>query len=243
MKRVEDYNKKQEKILERQKMHEEENKKKMEKKHLELCEKEKRCIETRMRNEKIIEQNRIDLINKINSNQEKILKQKEKNVRGTQERFIEAAIRKEDIEDNLRMKERAKEFVRMKKMEEMEEKSRRAENVKMQKLKIYEERKKMNRSLEKDKENLLMRFNELMSQRGYKSKEEVMKKLFDGEDTLINNKSTSNIGVNTNTNKNNINENNKEDEEYNDFQKEEEKGDNIFVTNLPKDNIVQKQET
>ena len=134
------------------------------------------------------------------------------------------------------MKERAKEFVRMKKMEEMEEKSRRAENVKMQKLKIYEERKKMNRSLEKDKENLLMRFNELMSQRGYKSKEEVMKKLFDGEDTLLNNKSTADIRENTN--KNNINEDNKEDEEYNDFQKEEEKGDNIFVTNLPKDNIV-----
>ena len=222
-------------------MHEEENKKKMEKKHLELCEKEKRCIETRMRNEKIIEKYRMELINKINSNQEKILKQKERNVRDTQERFIEAAIRKEDIEDNLRMKERAKEFVRMKKMEEMEEKSRRAENVKMQKLKIYEERKKMNRSLEKDKENLLMRFNELMSQRGYKSKEEVMKKLFDGEDTLLNNKSTADIRENTN--KNNINEENKEDEEYNDFQKEEEKGDNIFVTNLPKESIMQKQET
>ena len=61
------------------------------------------------------EENRLDLINKINSNQEKILKQKEKNARGTQERFIEQAMRQEDIEDNLRMKERAKEFVRLKK--------------------------------------------------------------------------------------------------------------------------------
>ena len=101
----------------------------MEKKHLELCEKEKRTLETRLRNEKIQEQNRLDLINKINSNQEKILKQKEKNARGTQERFIEQAMRQEDIEDNLRMKERAKEFVRLKKMEEMEEKSKIAENV------------------------------------------------------------------------------------------------------------------
>ena len=63
----------------------------------------------------------MELINKINLNQEKILKQKGKNMRGTQEIFIEAAIRKEDIEDNLRMKERAKEFARMKKMEVMEE--------------------------------------------------------------------------------------------------------------------------
>ena len=149
----------------------------MEKKHLELCEKEKRCKEALLRNEKIIEQNRLELINKINSNQEKILKQKEKNVRGTQERFIEQAMRQEDIEDNLRMKERAKEFERLKKMEEMEEKSKRAENVKIQKLRIYEERRKMNRSLEKDKENLLMKFNELMSSRKVKSKEEVMKEL------------------------------------------------------------------
>ena len=214
-----------------------------------MCEKEKRCIETRLRNEKIIEQNRLDLINKINLNQEKILKQKEKNVRGTQERLIEAAIRQEDIEDNLRMKERAKEFVRLKKMEEMEEKSRRAENVKMQKLRIYEERKKMNRSLEKDKENLLMKFNELMSQRGIKSKEEVMKQLFEGEDGYDNKNSGNNKSMadcrrnNTSTNKNNINENVKEEDEYNDFQKEEVKEDNIFVTNLPKESLMEKQET
>ena len=41
----------------------------------------------------------------------------------------------------------------------------------------------------------------------------------------------------------NIKENDKEDEEYNDFQKEEVKGDNIFVTNLPKESIIQNQET
>ena len=197
--------------------------------------------ETLLRNEKIIELNRLELINKINSNQEKILKQKEKNIRGTQERFVEQAMRKEDIEDNLRMKERAKEFVRMKKLEEMEEKSKRAENVKMQKLRIYEERRKMNRSLEKDKENLLMKFNELMSQRGVKSKEEVMKQLFDGEEgleykTMGNNKSMAN------SDKSNMsktfkkeNEKIKEEDEYNDFQKE----DNFFVTNLPKQSLEQ----
>ena len=243
LKRVEEYNKKQEKILERQKIHEEENKKKMEKKHLELCEKEKRCKETLLRNEKIIELNRLELINKINSNQEKILKQKEKNIRGTQERFVEQAMRKEDIEDNLRMKERAKEFVRMKKLEEMEEKSKRAENVKMQKLRIYEERRKMNRSLEKDKENLLMKFNELMSQRGVKSKEEVMKQLFDGEEGLEyktmgnnNNKSMANLDKsNMSKTFKKENEKIKEEDEYNDFQKE----DNFFVTNLPKQSLEQ----
>lgn len=109
--------------------------------------------------------------------------------------------------------------------------------------------KKMNRSLEKDKENLLMKFNELMSQRGIKSKEEVMKQLFEGEDGYDNKNSGNNKSMadcrrnNTSTNKNNINENVKEEDEYNDFQKEEVKEDNIFVTNLPKESLMEKQET
>ena len=141
------------------------------------------------------------------------------------------------------MKERAKEFVRMKKLEEMEEKSKRAENVKMQKLRIYEERRKMNRSLEKDKENLLMKFNELMSQRGVKSKEEVMKQLFDGEEGMEfktmgnnNNKSMANLDKsNMSKTFKKENEKIKEEDEYNDFQKE----DNFFVTNLPKQSLEQ----
>ena len=216
----------------------------MEQKHLELCEKEKRCIETRMRNEKKIEQNRLELLNKINSNQEKIIKQKEKNVRGIQERFIMASMRQEDIEDNLRMKERSKEFERLRKMEEIEERSKRAENIRIQKMRIFEERRKMNRSLEKDKERLLMKFNELMSQRGEKSKEEVMKQLFEGEDgigykTLANTKSMNNLG-NISVNKmNKTHDKIKEEDEYNDFN---QNNDNFFVTNLPKE-ALEKEET
>lgn len=64
------------------------------------------------------------------------------------------------------MKERAKEYERLKKLAEIEERNRRVDSIKNQKLKIYEERRKMNQSLERDKESLLLKFNELMSQRG-----------------------------------------------------------------------------
>ena len=175
---------------------------------------------------------------------EKILKQKELNNRETQERFIESSMKKEDIEDNLRMKERAKEFERIKKLAEIEERNKRVENIKQQKIKLYEERRKMNRSLEKDKEKLLLKFNEIMSQRGGKSKEDVMKKLFDEDilnsskfKTIKNNKSSSDVfktASNTNNNSktlktlnNKIVEEDKEND-YNDFQKE----DNFFVTNI-----------
>ena len=224
--------------MERQKIQEEENKKKMEERHLILCEKEKKCIEARIRNEKLIEQSRIELLKKINSNQEKILKQKELNNREMQERFIESSMRQEDIEDNLRMKEKAKEFDRLKKLSEIEERNKRVENIKLQKLLIYEERRKMNQTLEKDKENLLLKFNELMSQRGHKSKEAVLQQLFNGDISNYRNKSLDYNKSNPNFRSANFSkipkiedDKNKgnENDEYNDFQKED-----FFVTNMKK---------
>ena len=51
---------------------------------------------------KLKENYRIKLIEKINSSDEKIKKQKEDNLKLSKERFIELTIRKEDIEDNLK---------------------------------------------------------------------------------------------------------------------------------------------
>ena len=207
----------------------------MEERHLELCEKEKKCIEARLRNEEQIEKYKKDLLKKINSNQERILKQKELNNRESQERFIETSMRKEDIEDNLRMKERAKEFDRLKKLAEIEERNKRVEKIKMQKILLYEERRRMNENLEKDKEKLLNRFNELMSQRGGRSKEEIMKKLFNEDISnnkkMVNNKSISNFKSANFSKIPKIEEDEKKEKEgFNDYQKE----DNIFVTNLQK---------
>ena len=103
----------------------------------------------------------------------------------------------------------------------------------------------MNQSLEKDKENLLMKFNELMSQRGVKSKEEVMKQLFDGEDglefrTIGNNRSMANFEKsNMSKTFKKESEKIKEEDEYDDFQK----GDNFFVTNLRKESLEKEEET
>ena len=147
-------------------------------------------------------------------------------------------MKKEDIEENLRMKENLKEFERLKKLAEIEERNRRIETIKLQKLKIYEERRKMNRTLENEKEYLLTRFNELMSQKGKqnKTKEELMNQLFN-EDIHSStkyrqmNKNKSNIDVFRNPNNNNKSKDNKENEdEYNDF----EKKDDFFVTNMKK---------
>ena len=86
----------------------------------------------------------------------------------------------------------------------------------------------MNRTLENEKEYLLTRFNELMSQKGRqkKSKEELMNQLFNEDKysstkykTISKNKSSIDVFNNKNE---------KKGDEYNDF----EKNDNFFVTNL-----------
>ena len=197
--------------------------------------KKKKAEEARIRNERLQEKNREELIKKINSSQERILKQKELNNREAQERYIELAIKKDDIEENLRMKENLKEFERLKRLAEIEERNRRIEGIKLQKLKIYEERRKMNRTLENEKEYLLTRFNELMSQKGKqrKSKEELMNQLFNEDiynatkyKTISKNKSSIDISKTTNAK----NKSAKKSDEYDDF----EKNDNFFVTNMKK---------
>ena len=118
-----------------------------------------------------MEISRIELLKKIDKSKERLIQQKEKSARESQVRLIELSMRKQDIEDNLRMKEKAKEFNRLKKLAEIEKRNERIENLKKQKMMIYEERRKMNQTLERDKQYMLLKFNGLMSQRGGKTKE------------------------------------------------------------------------
>ena len=72
-----------------------------------------------------------------------------------------------------------------------------------------------------------------------------MKELFDGEEgieyrTMGNNKSMANLKKsNVSKTEKRENEKIKEEDEYNDFQKE----DNFFVTNLPKESLEKQEQT
>ena len=79
-----------------------------------LSEKERKCNEKRQKNEKLKENYRKKLIERINSSDEKIKKQIEDNLKLSQEKFIELTMRQEDIENNIKDKERAYQFMRKK---------------------------------------------------------------------------------------------------------------------------------
>ena len=141
--RVLAYNKKQKEIEERQKLRDLEAQRKMIAKKIELDEKEKRCLETRKRNDEMIEKNREVWLSRINGSDARIRKVKEENNRDLQERMVEFGMKKEDIEDNIKIKENTMKFNRLKRLEEIQERDNRIRLVQLEKNKIYEERKKM----------------------------------------------------------------------------------------------------
>ena len=117
----------------------------------------------------------------------------EDNLKLSKERFIELTMRKEDIENNIKDKERAYQFMRKKKIKEIEEKNRKIERIINKKMDIYEQRRKMNLEMEKNKEILLDKFHKIMNNKKNKNKNQIMKELFN-EDLEYIDRQTDKIG-------------------------------------------------
>jgi centrosomal protein CEP76 len=175
-----------------------------------------------LKNEQKLEKYRREILSRINRMDGKIDQQKAANKREIYERMIEDAIKQDDIEDNIRKKENQDTFKRMKKLTEMEEKDKTIASIQQQKLKIFEERKKMNKELEKNKEELINRFNAIMKKKGNKTKEEIFQMLFNESPETIESKYLS-----TNAkNKSKFTEEDKRNESS------KQKEDNVFLTNV-----------
>lgn len=227
-KKKEDCKQRHDNILKRQKIQEDENKKRMEERHLEQYIKEINCYKTRINNAKIFENNRLEIIKKLNLTQENVLRQKEINERENKEKILENNIKKENIHENLKMQEKSKEFERLRILEEINYKNRRIEQILSQKKQVYTARRKINQTLDKEKKILFDKFNELIDQKSNKSKDQMLSQILNGEmynssisKILPQNKSYSYVLKSKSHNKD-IDS----DENYNDFI-----NDGFFITN------------
>lgn len=249
-KRIDDYNTKQKEIEERQKENDILLQRQMKEKHNLLCEKEKNRIETRMRNEASIEENRKKVLEKINSVEDKIRKQKENNYYLSIEKMMETSMKKEDIEENIIRREKALEYYRLQKIEELKEKDKRVEEMKIQKAELAEEKRKLNLELQRSKEKMLKKFEMIKKNSKFQSKDELFNELF--EENNLN--TYSYLTANDNHNKNhnsakNVNRSCNDDNNYRgvDYNKEltpeerirlmqqnDNKGDLLFITNAKK---------
>ena len=142
------------------------------------------------------------------------------------ERLIQTAIKREEVEENLKRKEALLKRNRLKLIYEINEKDKKINLAKSQRLRIWNEQKKLSRNFEENRERLLFKFREIMGKRRKKSKEQVISELLNdrtGEcKTLSDNR----------LNKSQINQRNIKIIKENRNKNNNNKDDNVFITHL-----------
>ena len=141
------------------------------------------------------------------------------------ERLIQTAIKREEVEENLKRKEELLKRNRLRLIYEINEKDKKINLAKSQRLRIWNEQKKLSRNFEENRERLLFKFREIMGKRRKKSKEQVISE-------LLNNRTGESKTLSENRlNRSQRNERNikilKENQN-----KKNNKGDNVFITHL-----------
>ena len=141
------------------------------------------------------------------------------------ERLIQTAIKREEVEENLKRKEELLKRNRLRLIYEIKEKDKKINLAKSQRLRIWNEQKKLSRNFEENRERLLFKFREIMGKRRKKSKEQVISE-------LLNNRTGESKTLSENRlNRSQRNERNikilKENQN-----KKNIKGDNVFITHL-----------
>ena len=142
------------------------------------------------------------------------------------ERFIQSAIRREEVEDNLKRKEESLKRNRLKLLYTINEKDKKINLAKSQKLKIWDEQKKLSRNFEESREKLISKFKEIMGNRRKKSKEKLISELLTNKSvefkslnlSVLNNSQITDRTIKTNKPKKVKNSNRKKD-------------DNVFLIN------------
>ena len=116
-----------------------------------------------------------DQKSEIIKQQLELQKEQEKNI--LRERQIHSAIKREEIEFNLKRKEELLKRNRLKLIYELNEKDKKINLAKSQKTKIWEEQRKLSRNFEENRAKLLTKFKEIMGKRRKKSKEQIISEL------------------------------------------------------------------
>ena len=167
------------------------------------------------------EQNRRYYIKKTEIIRKKLELQKEQEKSLLRERLIHSAIKREEVQQNLKHREEQFKRNRLRLIYEINEKDKRIHLAKSQKLKILQEQKKLTQNFEESREKLILKFKSIMDKRKQKSQEQVISEL------LKDNKDIK--GINSYKNFTPIYERNPSKSIDN---KNKKNNSNIFLTNL-----------
>ena len=123
------------------------------------------------------EQNRRYYIKKTEIIRKKLELQKEQEKSLLRERLIHSAIKREEVQQNLKHREEQFKRNRLRLIYEINEKDKRIHLAKSQKLKILQEQKRLTQNFEESREKLILKFKSIMDKRRQKSQEQVISEL------------------------------------------------------------------
>jgi len=167
------------------------------------------------------EQNRRYYIKKTEIIRKKLELQKEQEKSLLRERLIHSAIKREEVQQNLKHREEQFKRNRLRLIYEINEKDKRIHLAKSQKLKILQEQKRLTQNFEESREKLILKFKSIMDKRRQKSQEQVISELLKDNNDIK--------GINSYKNFTPIYERNPSKSIDN---KNKKNNSNIFLTNL-----------
>jgi hypothetical protein len=216
--KIDEYNKKQEKIKQLQLEQEEKKKKELFMISLRRKEKEDKNLSTKLKNAEIIIKRKQKLLEKFSSSEERIKKQKEENSKQLTDKYLLAAMKREDTLVNLQRFEKMREIKRNNRAKEIEERNEKLKNIHYEREKIKSAKKQMGVNLTLRKRKLKDIVTDIINNGKYKSKEDIYKKVFNDDELYT-------LGQNTRVN---VTENNVE--KKNDVTMNDTKNETFFLT-------------
>ena len=162
-------------------------------------EKEGKNLLTKQKNEVLIMERRKKLIEKYTQSEEKIKKQKEDNDKDLMNKYLMAAMKREDTAENLSRYERQQELERQKKVLKIEQRNEKMADMQREKEKIYNQKRTLGNNLAERKKLLMDKVSNILSTGHFKTKEDIYRKVFN-EDELQTLGYNMNKTINTNSN-------------------------------------------
>ena len=124
---------------------------------------------TKQKNEDLIMERRKKLIEKYTQSEEKIKKQKEDNDKDLMNKYLAAAMKREDTAENLSRYERQQELERQKKVEKIEKRNEKMADMQREKQKINNQKRTLGNNLAERKKLLLDKVSVILTKGNYAS--------------------------------------------------------------------------
>ena len=140
--------------------------------------KNRKLLQSRSNHEKLLEQNKLKLLTKIENNEERIKRQKYEQEQEKQKKYNKIYMMREDRKDRVIRNEKIKSFERKLKMDQINNRMEKIEEMKKERYLLDEQRKKMEAEINNRKSIMLNRLSQIIRSDEYYTRDEIIDYVF-----------------------------------------------------------------